>query len=442
MKSTIFIIYRLTLAMGFLVAVISSCDDMQEFTSCITCEEQNSEESHKNKTNTDCNPAPTVETWTKDQYNAFGTDYKGSAKVEIAPGITLEKTKANDHELVFNDVAACTITLAVKNGNVYKAFTFNTQCADNYIFKGKDVSGIKYGAFDCTPCECQEVEYSGDDIITFTQAYYVKEDFSVHHYAGYNIWDYDDNTNHKDKGRTQIQSIIWTVNGTPAMGRFFLNFDLSDYNNTGKTLIENTLLYLYAHPTYENHSSNKTNRHVFNRIIGDWQETLTWNNQPEVDVTTSVVTDHIPGTFDEPRRDDYVFNLDDILLENGKLMADYNGISCRPYKEDINDYYRRVTFASRNFGVEALFPTLKIQYVLPLPVIKFENEIFRVTNNDDLKALFKNVQYKWTINGEENTGESFRLESASSSYNVQLQIIITNNIGEISEHNISRTFCP
>jgi len=387
-----------------------------------------------------CDPVPAVETWTKAQYDAFGVNYKGSAKVEIAPGITLEKVKANDHELVFNEVASGTITLAVKNGNIYQAYTFHTECAETYIFDGKNVSGIKYGAF--VPCECIEEpkEMEEDVVITCTQVYYPTYGVRAIHYDGYSSFGNDD-TNFAGHVTRCLESGIWTSLGNPCIIRFYINFDLSDYDHTEKTLIENTFLYLYGHPTYSNHSSNKTNRHVFNRVITDWSETtVTWNNQPNVDETTSFITDHIPGTLIEPRRDDYVFNLNDILLENGELRTDYKGISCRPYLENINDYYRRVAFANHDFEDKAYHPTLKVEYAFPLPNIKFENKVFSVTNNEDLKVLFENVQYVWTINGEGKTGESVLFESNASQYTVQLQIIITNNIGEVSEYSINKTY--
>ena len=284
-----------------------------------------------------------------------------------------------------------------------------------------------------------EEEPNNDITGTFAQAYYPTDDVIVVHYAGYNPWGNDDNTNFADG--SSLQSEVWTVGGSPMIVRFYINFDLSGYNNTKSTLIKNTSLYLYGHPTFEDHSSNTpTNQIVFNRVVGDWSEaTLTWNNQPDVDETTSVVSDHIPGTLYEPRKDDYVFNLNNILLKNGKLIADYKGISCRPYQEDINDYYRRVTFANSDLGDEARIPTLKMEYTFPLPEIKFENKVFSLTNNEDLKALFENVQYVWTINGKVKTGESVYFGNFGS-YTVQLQIIITNNVGEIKEYSINRTF--
>ena len=435
------------------IAVLTSCE-MNEY--LCDCQKQNPEEPCE----CPCDPAPVVEEWTKAWYDAFGVAYNGSAKVEIASGITLEKTQANNHELVFNNAAAGAIALVLKNENVYQAYTFYTPCAENYTFDGKDISGIKYGTFapcecietpeckcpDCPKCECPncpECECPNcpdDGTITCTQAYYPTDGVRTIHYDGYSSFG-NDNTNYAGHNSRSLESGIWTSLGTPCIVRFYINFDLSDYNHTEKTLIENTFLYLYGHPTFSNHSSNKTNRHVFNRVISEWDEkAITWNHQPNVDETTSIITDHIPGTLDEPRRDDYIFNLNDILLEDKKLKVNYNGISCRPYQENIYDYYRRVAFANHDFEDKAYHPTLKVEYSFPLPKIKFKNNVFSITNNDDLKTLFNNVQYIWTINGEKHTGESILFKTTAHQYNVHLQIVITNNINEISKHDINRTF--
>ena len=86
---------------------------------------------------------------TKSDFDKSGTEYKGSALVKIAESITLEKVKSSNHELVFGDMPAGSITVTVKNGNVFTAYTFDTGCAKGttHVFSGKDVSGIRYGAF-------------------------------------------------------------------------------------------------------------------------------------------------------------------------------------------------------------------------------------------------------------------------------------------------------
>jgi len=87
---------------------------------------------------------------TKAEYDNVGTEYTGSALVTIAEGITLEKLKGNNLELKFSDdVAPGTITLSVKRGNIFAAYTFDAACMQgkSYVFDGKNESGIKYGAF-------------------------------------------------------------------------------------------------------------------------------------------------------------------------------------------------------------------------------------------------------------------------------------------------------
>jgi hypothetical protein len=308
---------------------------------------------------------------------------------------------------------------------------------------------VTIGKQECKPCPPCTSTVDRKDIVTVftqkdavmvcTQAYYPTDDISAYHFAGENFLGRTDHTNHAG---SHIQSMIWTAGGVPFMGRFYLNFDLSGYYHTKKTRIQNTSLYLYSYPTSEGHSSNtETNRHVFNRIVEEWNETtLTWSHQPNVDETTGVVTDHIPGDLDEPSRQSYVFNLNDILLKNGTLMADYKGISCRPYQEDIDDSYRKVTFTDRNYGNAAYFSTLKVEYAIPTPQIEFKKNVFSVTNNEDLKALFGNVQYILTVNGAEYTGETVHYTKTDKHCTVGLQIIVTDNIGEINRFSTSETF--
>ncbi|MDR0874011.1 MAG: T9SS type B sorting domain-containing protein [Prevotellaceae bacterium] len=268
--------------------------------------------------------------------------------------------------------------------------------------------------------------------ISCTQAYYPTDDTEVFYYS-------DGINNDVTHNGYALQSMIWRFNGTPGIGRFYVKFDLSDNNNTGNTVIKNTDLYLYSHPTFEGHSSNKTNKHVFNRVTSDWNETtLVWNNQPSADEATSVITNHIPGEIVTPDRTDYTFNLNDILLENGNLHTDYYGIMCRPYSENVNDMYRRITFASKEYGDNAKNPTLKVEYEFPEPTIEFQcSKTFNVANNEDLKTLFDNVQYLWTINGTEYVGDTIKV-ALSENYTANLHIKITNNIGEVCDYYLQK----
>jgi hypothetical protein len=308
---------------------------------------------------------------------------------------------------------------------------------------------VTFGKQKCEPCKPSEQSepYNSsaaptDTDFICTQAYYTTDETSVAYTTNPHI-NYDGNRPCLTMNCwPRLQSSIWTNGGYPGFGRFYLNFDLNDYNATKKTQILNTSLYLYSYPTSHGHSSNtETNRHVFNRVIEEWKENaITWNNQPNIDETTSIITDHIPGTIDNPSREPYVFNMNDILLKDGKLLSDYKGICCRPYKEDIEDYYRRMTFTHRSYGDKAYLSTLKVEYAIPQPEIKFMKNVFSVTNNEDLKAIFKDVQYVWTINDAEYTGESVNCAIKAKRYNVALQIVVTNNIGEICKFNMSKTF--
>jgi len=130
---------------------------------------------------------------TKAEYEGSGTEYTGSALVTIAEGITLGKLKSNDRELNFSDdVAPGTITLMVKNGNVYTAYTFDAACMQgkSHLFDGKNVSGIKYGAFVPAPTEPETKGLSGNLIVNIpcAEGQKVIVDYVV---TGYENWTND-----------------------------------------------------------------------------------------------------------------------------------------------------------------------------------------------------------------------------------------------------------
>ena len=91
-------------------------------------------------------------TITKSEYEKAGTEYKGSAKETIAEGVTFQKVNGN-YDLIFGNVPNGEITLYVKNGNIFTAYTFINWSNSKYTFSNKDVSNIKYGAFEVAQVE-------------------------------------------------------------------------------------------------------------------------------------------------------------------------------------------------------------------------------------------------------------------------------------------------
>ena len=281
--------------------------------------------------------------------------------------------------------------------------------------------------------------------ITCTQAYYPTDDAIVIYYQYYS--DYYgpvSSTPHPDG--LFLESSIWTYNaGGAGAGilRFYINFDLSDFNNTTNSQILNTDLYVYG-STIECNASDRSNKHIFHRVTETWNEnTLTWDNQPNNDGSTSVITPEITGTMGSP--DCFfntVYNMNDILLNGNNLFPNYHGIMCQPYMENLFEYYRRMAIASKENGNPNKIPTLKVQYDMPMPIIIYNSDLhsFSVSNNSDLELLFNNVQYNWTINGISYTGNNV-VPAESASYDVDLQIIITNNIGETCVYHITNNGC-
>ncbi|MDR2840489.1 MAG: DNRLRE domain-containing protein, partial [Paludibacter sp.] len=276
--------------------------------------------------------------------------------------------------------------------------------------------------------------------ITCTQAYYTTADALVACRQPA-----DDAQNNSNKGTgTYIVSDIWTWDGIPGIERFYINFDLSDFNLTSNAHITNADLYLFGIGFRGNSSNTATNKHIFNRVNQSWGEyTITWNNQPTIDASTSVITPQIPGTMNNPAYwVDYVFNMNNILLNNGYLYSDYQGISCRPYQENVNNYYRCMAFASKEYPDSTKHPILKVKYEIPMPKINFDCNTFYISQNEDLNVLFDNVQYLWTINGVEYAGDTIYTNLTGNS-DISLHIKITNNVGEVCDYFITENnFLP
>ncbi|MCL2597487.1 MAG: DNRLRE domain-containing protein [Paludibacter sp.] len=281
--------------------------------------------------------------------------------------------------------------------------------------------------------------------ITCSQAYYTTDD-AVVTYLQYDSDYYGPVSSTPHPNDASIESSIWTYNyGNAGAGikRFYINFDLSDFNSTTNSQILNTDLYLFGSGNGSGYivcnASDRSNKHILHRVLEVWNEnTLTWNNQPPNDGTTSVITPEIMGTMTTPNCFfDAVYNLNDILLNGNYLYPDYHGIMCQPYAENLFEYYRRMAIATKENSIPSRHPYLKVQYDMPKPTIVFNSEThtFYVINNSDLEILFNNVQYNWTINGTNYTGDIV-VPAESSSYDVHLQLIITNNIGETCEFSL------
>jgi len=246
-----------------------------------------------------------------------------------------------------------------------------------------------------------------------------------------------------------LLSNIWTYSNVPYTTWFYLNFDLSDYKKLQDTYIQNIYLLLY-HTTqeysvsygYGGSASNKSNNiYSFHRVISNWDKnTISWNNRPTIDANTYMLTPHIAGTVPEPDyTSNHVFNLNKILLnDNSELYPDYHGVMCKPYLDDITDYYRRFCVSSTAQGDTALFPTLKVEYKFPKPDIAFDCENLYVINNYDLKTLFNNVDYEWVIDKSLTLhGETVSV-LFSGKTSVELKIKITNNVGEKYEFTVEK----
>ena len=79
----------------------------------------------------------------------------------------------------------------------------------------------------------------------------------------------------------ELNTLAWTINGTPVTQRTYLKFDLSSIP-PGSIITSATLnLYFDSTTTSANHTLYGDNRAYIQRVTSPWNEnTITWNNQP------------------------------------------------------------------------------------------------------------------------------------------------------------------
>ena len=97
---------------------------------------------------------------TNAEFDLLPNEYKGSAQVTIAKGITLEKGRNNDHILIFKTYAAQgTLRIAIKKGNSFYISVFVTSElpteGSTFLFDGSNISTLRYG-FEKDDCNDDE----------------------------------------------------------------------------------------------------------------------------------------------------------------------------------------------------------------------------------------------------------------------------------------------
>lgn len=164
------------------------------------------------------------------------------------------------------------------------------------------------------------------------------------------------NGNASDQTAPEFGATSWTLDGDPATTRGIFKFDLSTI--PADAIILSAKLTLYSDTTPINgdmvHANYGTNNSMLlQKVISNWDNTITWYNQPSTDNTSQIV---IPHT-DEPFLD--LKDIDVTAMVKTMHPNANNGFLIRLQNE--SPYNSRI-FCSSKYAVAAKHPKLEIQY--------------------------------------------------------------------------------
>ncbi len=155
-----------------------------------------------------------------------------------------------------------------------------------------------------------------------------------------------------------LVSLAWDMDGEWALGRSYIDFDLSQIDS------EHTITYadlsLFHDPVsdMQGHVNNgESNELVISKVVNDWNEDdLSWNNQPDVSDINQVQV-----TSSNISNQDYL-NIDvtQLVIDMVNNPEAAFGFSIRLADEITQNYNRNVVFASSNHEDETLHPKLVI----------------------------------------------------------------------------------
>lgn len=280
--------------------------------------------------------------------------------------------------------------------------------------------------------------YAYSQTFTCTQVYQSVGDAYVWFLNNQNSsWGPTNVTNYSN--RECLDAQVWTWSGSWGIRRSYINFDLSSAMSLSNTSITNASLFLFNPLTQSYYSdlylSSVTNQIAFHRVTSSWSETsVTWNNQPNFDVSTEVLAGPIPSTSNTPVYSDLTVEISSIILGSGEILSDFNGISFNCVGENTDpNKYRRMVFASRDYIDSDFWPAIELEFEFPEPEIYFDgHNSFSVENISDLENIYDNIVYEWNIEGETYYGNSIQhdLSKFWCDHDVSLTVTITNNWGQ------------
>jgi hypothetical protein len=165
----------------------------------------------------------------------------------------------------------------------------------------------------------------------------------------------------------------WTINSTPVIQRSLINFDLSVVPSNAT--IQTAHLTLYNDPNSLSGFANGTHSHVsgsnaalLQRITSSWQQnTVTWNIQP-----TTTALNEVSLLQDTNPNEDYTMDVKLLVIDMINNPSTSFGFFLREQNEN---YYRILVFASSNHQDSTIHPKLVITYTLngPPPTTNFQS---------------------------------------------------------------------
>lgn len=159
----------------------------------------------------------------------------------------------------------------------------------------------------------------------------------------------------------------WTHQDSSAVSRSLMYFDLSEI--PAEAEIDSVYMSLYYAPIADpgTHSARSgSNACWLQRIIEPWDEdSVTWVNQPATtEDNMAVITETLTNTEDKNKID-----VTSMVQDMVKYSENSFGFLMRLKTEEA---YRRMTFASSDYGVDTLVPKLDIYYTVQAKKIIFQ----------------------------------------------------------------------
>lgn len=205
------------------------------------------------------------------------------------------------------------------------------------------------------------------------------------------VWSYSPTGGDRGTTRADVVAYEWTKNGIPTTKFGLIEFDLSRI--PVNTTIDSALISLFydpESPDQGHHNHEDSNEFYFYRLLGPWEESVSWNEVPQFTDINKVL---VPAS--NSANQDYTdINITPLIQD---MLNGPNSNFGMLIKLKFTEYYRRVVFASSEHPRPELRPTLRI--VSSDQIISSHNTIcsckgFSVTPNlsNDIVTLNLNAE--------------------------------------------------